>query len=210
MKGIIMQAALLDSSRGISRNVRSPQPQHSRWCFHCRDRLRDRSVGGYSGHEFGLRHSRRREGPTQIWLIPGVSPVGSSGNVLRWPTTVLARRLFTSHGVPQSLVVTISPSATNTEGANPTGSSQFPVRVLLFFERRSFRPSIFIFVSEDGASPVSPTSLPIRPSSRSMMGRGGASLTRAPRLGESSSGLRLFVTNFQRKPKSDIYDENIC
>jgi len=135
--------------------------------------------------------------------------VGSSGTIWVANNGTGTSTLYDYHGVPQSLVVNIPPSASNTEGANPTG--------IVFNDGPGFvvssggvsGPSIFIFVSEDGSiSGWNPTVSSTEAILAVDDGDEG-SVYKGAALGESSSGLRLFVTNFS-EAKVSIYTDTFA
>ena len=104
-----------------------------------------------------------------------------------------------SKGVPQPLVVAIPASATNIEGANPTGIvCQFRLRLRRFRAAGVSGPSVFIFVErrrehfglESHRRPRTNAIIAVDDGEEGSVYKGAA-------LGESSSGLRLFVTNFR-------------
>src|SRR5438552_7990581 len=61
--------------------------------------------------------------------------------------------LYSTDGVPVPLVVTIPPSASNTDGANPTGTVFNSGSGFVVTRNGVSGPSIFIFVGEDGSMP---------------------------------------------------------
>ena len=106
--------------------------------------------------------------------------------------------LYDQTGVPQDLVVTIPASATNTDGANPTGIVFNSGTGFVVSEGGVSGPAVFIFVSEDGSiSGWAPTVASDHAIIAVDDGDEGA-VYKGAALGTSSSGLRLFVTNFTK------------
>ena len=93
-------------------------------------------------------------------------------------------------------MVNIPASATNSEGANPTGIVFNSGPGFVVSNGTTSGPSVFIFVGEDGSiSGWSPTVDSTNAIIAVDDGEEG-SVYKGAALGESSSGLRLFVTNF--------------
>ena len=135
--------------------------------------------------------------------------VGSSGTIWVANNGTGTSTLYDSRGVPQPLVVTIPASATNNEGANPTGTVFNSGPGFVVSEGGVSGPSVFIFVSEDGSiSGWSPTVAADHAILAVDDGEEG-SVYKGAALGESSSGLRLFVTNF-RAGEVNIYDDTFA
>ena len=135
--------------------------------------------------------------------------VGSSGTIWVANNGTGTSTLYDSRGVPQSLIVTIPSSATNTDGANPTGIVFNSGTGFVVSEGGLSGPSVFIFVAEDGSiSGWSPTVALDHAIIAVDDGKEG-SVYKGAALGESSSGLRLFVTNF-REGKVEIYDDTFA
>lgn len=135
--------------------------------------------------------------------------VGSSGTIWVANNGTGTSTLYDQTGVPQDLVVTIPASATNTDGANPTGIVFNSGPGFVVSENGVSGPSIFIFVSEDGSiSGWSPTVVSDHAIIAVDDGAEGA-VYKGAALGESSSGLRLFVTNFS-EGKVSIYDDTFA
>jgi uncharacterized protein (TIGR03118 family) len=117
--------------------------------------------------------------------------------------------LYDQTGVPQDLVVTIPASATNTDGANPTGIFFNSGTGFVVTEGGVSGPAVFIFVSEDGSIfGWAPTVASDHAIIAVDDGDEGA-VYKGAALGTSSSGLRLFVTNF-REGKVSIYDDTFA
>jgi uncharacterized protein (TIGR03118 family) len=132
--------------------------------------------------------------------------VGSSGIIWVANNGTGTSTLYDSKGVPQSLVVSIPASASNMEGANPTGIVFNDGAGFVVSENGLSGPSAFIFVGEDGSiSGWSPTVAVDHAILAVDDGKEG-SVYKGAALGESSSGLRLFVTNFHEGVVS-IYDD---
>ena len=209
MKENTMQTNLLDSVRDISR----------------------KSAGRFAGFSIlTVTFMAFVACATQAWAgyaatnlvsdIPGVArrtdanavntwgiAVGSSGTIWVANNGTGTSTLYDFHGVPQSLVVTIPPSATNTEGANPTGIVFNSGSGFVVSSGGVSGPSIFIFVGEDGSiSGWNPT-VSLNQAILAVDDGAEGSVYKGAALGESSSGLRLFVTNFH-EAKVSIYDEN--
>jgi uncharacterized protein (TIGR03118 family) len=135
--------------------------------------------------------------------------VGSSGTIWVANNGTGTSTLYDSKGVPQPLVVAIPASATNNEGANPTGIVVNSGSGFVVSEGGVSGPSVFIFVSEDGSiSGWSPTVASDHAIIAVDDGEEG-SVYKGAALGESSSGLRLFVTNF-RTGEVNIYDDTFA
>jgi uncharacterized protein (TIGR03118 family) len=135
--------------------------------------------------------------------------VGSSGTIWVANNGTGTSTLYDQTGVPQDLVVTIPPSATNTEGANPTGIVFNSGTGFVVSENGLSGPSVFIFVGEDGSiSGWSPTVATDHAIIAVDDGEEG-SVYKGAALGESSSGLRLFVTNFS-EGKVSIYTDTFA
>jgi len=132
--------------------------------------------------------------------------VGSSGIIWVANNGTGTSTLYDSKGVAQSLVVSIPASATNTDGANPTGIVFNDGTGFVVSENGLSGPSVFIFVAEDGSiSGWSPTVAGDHAILAVDDGKEG-SVYKGAALGESSSGLRLFVTNFHEGVVS-VYDD---
>lgn len=132
--------------------------------------------------------------------------VGSSGIIWVANNGTGTSTLYDSNGVPQSLVVSIPASATNTDGANPTGIVFNDGTGFVVSENGLSGASVFIFVSEDGSiSGWSPTVDADHAILAVDDGKEG-SVYKGAALGESSNGLRLFVTNFHEGVVS-VYDD---
>jgi uncharacterized protein (TIGR03118 family) len=135
--------------------------------------------------------------------------VGSNGTIWVANNGTGTSTLYDFHGVPQSLVVAIPPSATNTEGANPTGIVFNSGPGFVVSSGGISGPSIFIFVSEDGSiSGWNPT-VSLNQAIIAVDDGEEGSVYKGAALGESSNGVRLFVTNF-REGKVSICDENFA
>lgn len=135
--------------------------------------------------------------------------VGSSGTIWVANNGTGTSTLYDANGVPQSLVVSIPASATNTDGANPTGIVFNSGAGFVVTENGVSGPAIFIFVGEDGSiSGWSPTVASDHAIIAVDDGAEG-SVYKGAALGESSSGPRLFVTNFS-EGKVNIYDDTFA
>ena len=135
--------------------------------------------------------------------------VGSSGTIWVANNGTGTSTLYDQNGVPQDLVVTIPASATNSEGANPTGTVFNSGTGFTVSENGVSGPAIFIFVSEDGSiSGWNPTVNPDHAIIAVDDGDEGA-VYKGAALGESSSGTRLFVTNFSEGVVS-VYDDTFA
>jgi len=135
--------------------------------------------------------------------------VGSSGTIWVANNGTGTSTLYDGHGVPQSLVVNIPASATNDEGANPTGLVFNDGPGFVVSNGTASGPAVFIFVSEDGSiSGWSPTVDLTNAIIAVDDGEEGA-VYKGAALGESSSGTRLFVTNFS-EAKVSIYDDTFA
>jgi uncharacterized protein (TIGR03118 family) len=135
--------------------------------------------------------------------------VGSSGTIWVANNGTGTSTLYDQNGVPQDLVVTIPASATNTDGANPTGIVFNSGTGFVVSEGGVSGPAVFIFVSEDGSiSGWAPTVASDHAIIAVDDGEEG-SVYKGAALGESSSGTRLFVTNFS-EGKVSIYDDTFA
>jgi len=135
--------------------------------------------------------------------------VGSSGTIWVANNGTGTSTLYDQNGVPQDLVVTIPASATNTDSANPTGIVFNSGTGFVVSEGGVSGPAVFIFVSEDGSiSGWAPTVAADHAIIAVDDGDEGAVYEGAT-LGDSSSGLRLFVTNFS-EGKVSIYDDTFA
>lgn len=117
--------------------------------------------------------------------------------------------LYDEQGRIQSLVVTIPASASNPDGANPTGIVFNSGPGFVVGENGASGPSAFIFVAEDGSiSGWSPAVALDHAILASDDGEEG-SVYKGAALGESSSGTRLFVANFH-EGKISIYTDTFA
>jgi uncharacterized protein (TIGR03118 family) len=135
--------------------------------------------------------------------------VGSSGTIWVANNGTGTSTLYDTKGVPQPLVVAIPSSATNTDGANPTGIVVNSSSGFVVSEGGVSGPSVFIFVSEDGSISGWSPSVAIDHAIIAVDDGEEGSVYKGAALGESSSGLRLFVTNF-REGKVSIYDDTFA
>jgi uncharacterized protein (TIGR03118 family) len=132
--------------------------------------------------------------------------VGSTGIIWVANNGTGTSTLYDFHGVPQSLVVNIPHSATNSDGANPTGIVFNSGPGFVVSNGTASGPSVFIFVNEDGViSGWSPTVDSTNAIIAIDDGEEGA-VYKGAALGESSNGTRLFVTNFS-EDSVDVYDD---
>jgi len=135
--------------------------------------------------------------------------VGSSGTIWVANNGTGTSTLYDQHGVPQSLVVNVPASATNTEGANPTGIVFNSGPDFVVSNGTTSGPSVFIFVGEDGSiSGWSPT-VDVNNAILAVDDGEEGAVYKGAALGESSSGLRLFVTNFSAG-EVEIYDDTFA
>jgi uncharacterized protein (TIGR03118 family) len=135
--------------------------------------------------------------------------VGSTGTIWVANNGTGTSTLYDFHGVPQSLVVAIPPSASNTEGANPTGIVFNSGPGFVVSSGGVSGPSIFIFVGEDGSiSGWNPT-VSLNNAILAVDDGAEGSVYKGAALGESSNGLRLFVTNFH-EGKVSVYDDTFA
>jgi uncharacterized protein (TIGR03118 family) len=115
--------------------------------------------------------------------------------------------VYNLDGTAGSLVVTIPASASNTEGANPTGIVSNPTSFFKVTKNANSLPSVFIFVSEDGSiSGWNPT---LDSTNAILAVDNGASdaVYKGATLGAASGHNFLFVTNFH-SGHVETYDEN--
>ena len=135
--------------------------------------------------------------------------VGGGGTIWVANNGTGTSTLYDANGVPQSLIVTIPASSTNTEGANPTGTVFNSSAGFVVSENGLSGPAIFIFVSEDGSiSGWSPT-VAADHAIRAVDDGAEGAVYKGAALGTSSQGLRLFVTNFH-EAKVSIYDDTFA
>jgi uncharacterized protein (TIGR03118 family) len=135
--------------------------------------------------------------------------VGSEGTIWVANNGTGTSTLYDTRGVPQSLIVTIPPSATNSEGANPTGIVVNSGSGFVVSEGGVSGPSVFIFVSEDGSISGWSPDVALDHAIIAVDDGEEGSVYKGAALGESSSGLRLFVTNF-RTGEVNIYDDTFA
>jgi uncharacterized protein (TIGR03118 family) len=211
MKGITMQTALFDSSRDISRKSLGRLTRLSilAGVFIAGIACATEAWAGYAATNLvsDIPGVARRTDANAVnsWGIA----VGSSGTIWVANNGTGTSTLYDFHGVPQSLVVTIPPSATNTEGANPTGIVFNSGPGFVVSSGGVSGPSIFIFVGEDGSiSGWNPT-VSLDNAILAVDDGVEGSVYKGATLGESSSGLRLFVTNFH-EAKVSIYDDSFA
>jgi len=115
--------------------------------------------------------------------------------------------VYNPDGTATSLIVTIPPSASNANGANPTGIVFNGTANFKVTKNASSVPSIFIFVSEDGSiSGWNPTLDPTNAIIAVDNGATGA-IYKGTTLATTSGGTFLYVTNFHAG-KVEIYNGN--
>src|SRR5437879_4131234 len=115
--------------------------------------------------------------------------------------------LYSTDGVPVPLVVTIPPSASNTDGANPTGTVFNSGSGFVVTRNGVSGPSIFIFVSEDGS--ISGWNPDVSPDHAILAVDDGdeGAVYKGATLASTAAGDRLYVTNFHAGTV-DVYDQN--
>ena len=135
--------------------------------------------------------------------------VGSTGTIWVANNGTGTSTLYDFHGIPQSLIVNIPASASNDEGANPTGIVFNDGPAFIVSNGTASGPAVFIFASEDGS--ISGWSPSVDATNAIIAVDDGAegSVYKGAALGESSSGRRLFVTNFS-EAKVSIYDDTFA
>src|SRR6266496_2950462 len=115
--------------------------------------------------------------------------------------------LYSTDGVPVPLVVTIPPSASNTDGANPTGTVFNSGSGFVVTRNGVSGPSIFIFVGEDGS--ISGWNPDVSPDHAILAVDDGdeGAVYKGATLASTAGGDRLYVTNFHAGTV-DVYDQN--
>ena len=115
--------------------------------------------------------------------------------------------LYSTDGVPVPLVVIIPRSASNTEGANPTGTVFNSGSGFVVTRNGVSGPSIFIFVSEDGS--ISGWNPDVSPDHAILAVDDGdeGAVYKGATLASTAGGDRLYVTNFH-EGTVDVYDQN--
>jgi len=116
---------------------------------------------------------------------------------------------YNADGTSTGLVVTIPASATNTEGANPTGIVANHTSFFKVTKNGNSLPSTFIFVSEDGA--ISGYNAALDPTNAIIAVDNGASeaIYKGVTLGVANGHNFLYATNFH-SGKVETYDENFA
>lgn len=152
--------------------------------------------------------------------IPGIAENTDPNLVNPWGLTISSSNtfwvsdngtglstLYDLNGVPQSLVVTIPPSASNNDGANPTGQVFNTGPGFVVTQNGHSGAALFIFVAEDGSisgwnPSVAATQavLAIDHGSQGTVYKGAA-------LASVTGGQRLYATDFHNG-KVEIYDQN--
>jgi uncharacterized protein (TIGR03118 family) len=150
--------------------------------------------------------ARRQDGNL---VNPWGIAVGSSGTIWVANNGTGTSTLYDSHGVPQSLVVNIPASATNSDGANPTGTVFNDGSAFIVSNGTASGPAVFIFVNEDGAISGWSPSVDVTNAIIAVDDGKEGAVYKGAALGDSSSGTRLFVTNF-REGKVEIYDDTFA
>jgi uncharacterized protein (TIGR03118 family) len=135
--------------------------------------------------------------------------VGSTGTIWVANNGTGTSTLYDVHGVPQSLVVNIPASATNSEGANPTGIVFNSGPGFVVSNGTNSGPAVFIFVSEDGSISGWSPAVDVTNAIIAVDDGDEGAVYKGTALGESSNGTRLFVTNF-RERKVSIYDDTFA
>ena len=115
--------------------------------------------------------------------------------------------LYGTDGVPVPLVVIIPPSASNTDGANPTGTVFNSGSGFVVTQNGVSGPSIFIFVGEDGS--ISGWNPEVSPDHAILAVDDGdeGAVYKGTTLASTAAGDRLYVTNFHAGTV-DVYDQN--
>ena len=116
--------------------------------------------------------------------------------------------LYDDNGVPQPLVVTIPPSASNTEGVSaPTGNVFNSGQGFVVSNGTASGPALFIFVSEDGG--ISGWNPDVSADQAILAVDHGAdgAVYKGATLGTTTGGDRLYASNFNAG-KVEIYDQN--
>ncbi len=115
--------------------------------------------------------------------------------------------LYSTDGVPVPLVVIIPRSASNTDGANPTGTVFNSGSGFVVTRNGVSGPSIFIFVSEDGS--ISGWNPDVSPDHAILAVDDGdeGAVYKGATLASTAGGDRLYVTNFH-EGTVDVYDQN--
>src|SRR5437667_1542326 len=115
--------------------------------------------------------------------------------------------LYSTDGVPVPLVVIIPRSASNTEGANPTGTVFNSGSGFVVSHNGVSGPSIFIFVGEDGS--ISGWNPDVSPDHAILAVDDGdeGAVYKGATLASTAAGARLYATNFHAGTV-DVYDQN--
>jgi len=116
---------------------------------------------------------------------------------------------YNADGTSTGLVVTIPASATNTEGANPTGNVANSTSFFKVTKNGNSLPSTFIFVSEDGS--ISGYNAQLDATNAILAVDNGATgaVYKGATMGVANSHNFLYVTNFHAATV-ETYDENFA
>jgi uncharacterized protein (TIGR03118 family) len=120
--------------------------------------------------------------------------------------------LYNQDGTPapnssNPLVVAIPPSASNTDGANPTGIVFNQTSFFKVTKNGNSQPSLFIFVSEDGSISGWNPQLDLTHAIIAVDNGATGSVYKGAALGVANGHNFLFVTNFHLN-RVETYDEN--
>ncbi|PYJ29631.1 MAG: TIGR03118 family protein [Verrucomicrobia bacterium] len=132
---------------------------------------------------------------------------GSSGTIWVSDNGTGVSTLYNQDGTANSLVVAIPPSASNTDGANPTGTVFNDTGFFPVSRNGTSASALFIFVSEDGSiSGWNPTLSQTRAFKAVDNGSQGA-VYKGVTLGVANGNNFLYVTNFH-SGRVETYDQN--
>jgi uncharacterized protein (TIGR03118 family) len=115
--------------------------------------------------------------------------------------------LYKPDGTKVSLVVTIPPSASNTEGGNPTGIVFNSGPEFVVSENGNSGPALFIFVSEDGSISGWNPQVAFDHAVIAVDHGNQEAIYKGAALGTTAGGARLYVTNFHAA-RVEIYNQN--
>jgi uncharacterized protein (TIGR03118 family) len=136
--------------------------------------------------------------------------ISSSGNFWVSDAEVGLATVYSEEGVPQSLVVTIPPSASSSEEVGaPTGQVVNSGPGFVITQNGVSGPSLFIFVSEDGG--ISGWNPEVSPDHAILAVDDGdeGAVYKGATLASTAGGDFLYVTNFH-EGTVDVYDQNFA
>ncbi|HXY60562.1 MAG TPA: TIGR03118 family protein, partial [Chthoniobacterales bacterium] len=137
----------------------------------------------------------------------GMAAASSSATIWVSDNGTGVSTLYAQDGTAQSLVVTIPPSASNRDGAPPTGTVFNNTSFFNVTKNGNSQPSIFIFVGEDGAISGWNPALDGIHAIIAVDNGSNHAVYKGATLGVAGGHNFLFVTNF-RSGHVETYDEN--